>query len=712
MMTLFYTHNTNFMKKLPSYRQWSISLLLLFSGYFYLFAQTPEQITGNWKGAIEIPGLKLEISLHLQQENGQWTGLLDIPVQQIKGMHLDDLSIQDGKVSFRLSQVPGNAAFSGAFADAATWIRGDFSQGGQKLPLNVQKENTDQKALLMVKVDRFRHIVDSFLVAGKVPAVGVAIVQDGEVILADGFGFADQAKQRKADANTLFAIGSSSKAFTATGVAMLVEAGQIEWDKPVINYLPDFKLMDDFATREMTAVDLLSHQSGLPRHDLMWYGSGFSRQEIYERLRYLPPNKSFRSAWQYQNLMYLTAGILIERTSGQSWEDYTRQHIFQPLGMSNTTFFFESASQNEQVATPYRKQEENVIPIPHRDIRAIGPAGSIYSNAQDMAKWVQFHLSGGKAGGVQLLDQAQINKLHSPHKVIENSLSPISPESSSRSYGLGWFTYRYNDLDIVQHGGNIDGFSALVFLVPGKNLGMVFLTNMNGSALPGVLANTATDLFLDQKPIDWYTRGFTKLGEDKEGKPEAAKPVAGTKPSHALADYAGWYEHPGYGKVQIKFNGQQLLGYYNGFEIPFSHWHYDTFRGKVKEIDTDIDFTFYTGKDGLIEQVGIPLEAAIEEDMIFKKLPPDLLSDAAYIDRISGQYKNESGSVEIAYKNGKLTATLPGQPVYQLEPTKPNWFKIKELNGFQVEFVSAKAGEKAGQIKFHQPNGIFTMERQ
>ncbi|MBX2929583.1 MAG: serine hydrolase [Saprospiraceae bacterium] len=693
---------------------------ILFTAVLWLttaagLAQTDEQIAGLWQGAIDVPGMKLELSVAFNRKDGAWAGSMNIPVQNLRDMALDELRIEGGAVEFKLSKVPGNASFSGRFENEFTEIRGDFRQSGMNLPMYLVKESAAQSAAeaarLAVALERFRVLADSLRQLRSVPGLAVGIYKDGKVIFSEGFGFRDQEAQLPVTPATLFAIGSSTKAFTAVGLAMLVEDGKLEWDKPVINYLPDFKLMDDFATREMTAVDLLTHQSGLPRHDLMWYGSGFSRMEIFERLRHLESNKSFRSAWQYQNLMYLTAGILAERISGQSWEDFTRERIFNPLGMEHSFFAHKNVPKELPLAQPYRKTEkEEVLLMPHRDIYAIGPAGSIYSNVEDMLQWVQFHLHSGKVGDKQVLPVTAVQKLHSPHKVIENSTSPAMPELSNSSYGLGWFAMRNKDLDVVHHGGNIDGFSALVYLLPGKNTGMVFLTNLNGNPLPGLLARYATDLLFDREPIDWYARAFGD-GNAETPEKEDAKPTPGTKPSRALKEFAGRYEHPGYGIVELKMEKDSLQFAFNTFRGKLRHWHYDVFQVRFEEFGQDMFVTFYSGKDGVVNRLGVPLEGALDEDIHFAKLPPDLLSNAAYVASIIGQYEADAFSVSIEMKQDKLYSVIVGQPELELIPIKENWFSIKGLNGFSVEFVFEKDKSKAATVKFHQPNGVFPAKR-
>ena len=197
---------------------------------------------------------------------------------------------------------------------------------------------------------------------------------------------------------TLFAIGSSSKAFTAATVVQLADDDKLDLDEPIRKYLPDFELYDEGATKEMTPRDLLCHNSGLPRHDFVWYGSDKSRKDLYKTLKYLEPTASFRQTWQYQNLMFMTAGYLVEQISEMSWEDFTQKRILDPLGMNASNFSVSKMEKAENAALPYREKDGEFIKMPYRNIDAIGPAGSINSNAEDMSKWVIMQLNGGKYG--------------------------------------------------------------------------------------------------------------------------------------------------------------------------------------------------------------------------------------------------------------------------------------------------------------------------
>ena len=241
----------------------------------------------------------------------------------------------------------------------------------------------------------------------------IAVIKDGQVTFAKGYGLRDQKSNQPVTAKTLFAIGSSTKSFTVTSLGVLVDQGKLDWDKPVRSYLPDFQLMDPVASEHMTPRDLVTHRSGLPRHDRMWINSPLSRQEIFERLRFLEPNKDFRASFQYQNHMFMTAGYLAGRVSGMSWEDHVRKVIFEPLGMSSTNFSVAGMERAPDHSQPYSLVKEQIREVPFRNIDTIGPAGSINSNVEDMAKYVIMHMQHGK-GVLSRIDCGLQQSIHWP----------------------------------------------------------------------------------------------------------------------------------------------------------------------------------------------------------------------------------------------------------------------------------------------------------
>jgi CubicO group peptidase (beta-lactamase class C family) len=354
----------------------------------------------------------------------------------------------------------------------------------------------------------------------------------------------------------------------------------------VTTHLPGFQLFDPYVTREMTVRDLLSHRSGLARGDRLWYGTENDREDIVRLVRHLEPTWSFRSQFGYQNIMYLTAGEVVEAITGRDWDAVVDERIFEPLGMSETVTSIVPLTGKTNVATPHGKVDERVQPIRWRNIDNIAPAGSINSNVVEMAQWVRLQLNEGKHAGRQVVSERSVREMHSPHTIIptDTAAERLYPETHFRSYGLGWFLEDYRGRKLVHHGGNIDGMSALVAMMPEEDVGLVILTNMNGTALPGALMRRIFDLYLGGPGRDWSTE---VLALTKERQARAAEQqrktlearVQGTTPSLALESYTGVFEDPMYGRVTVTFEkGSLVLNAGPAFVADLEHWHYNTFR--------------------------------------------------------------------------------------------------------------------------------------
>lgn len=347
--------------------------------------------------------------------------------------------------------------------------------------------------------EQVRTVMDEW----KVPGLALVILQDGEVVFSQGLGKRNVAQNLEVTPRTLFSIGSSGKAFTAAAVAMLVEEGKLEWDKPVKHYLPTFKLHDQFATERMTPRDLLSHRAGLPRHEFLWYRSRLTRKEAVERLQYLEPNLDFRATYQYNNLMYATAGYLIEQVTGKTWEAFVAERILKPLGMDSSTTSVQDSQLSDDYALPYLEEKGVVKAIPFYDQwQIIGPAGGINTNLEDIEQWLLFQLNKGKHGETQLLAAEQLAQNHTPQTVIPpGGAVPMGnhPEFAHWSYGMGWFVGAFRGHRIVQHGGSIDGFMAEVALLPDDNVAVAVFTNLGNTMVPYIVAFSACDRLLGQK---------------------------------------------------------------------------------------------------------------------------------------------------------------------------------------------------------------------
>lgn len=301
------------------------------------------------------------------------------------------------------------------------------------------------------RLEGFAEFVHGTMQDWNVHGVAIAIVKNGDVIYSRGFGKRDVAGDQDVTSQTLFAIASCTKAFTTASMALLVDEGKLDWDIPVRQYLPYFSLYDNVATERITPRDLVTHRTGLPRHDLAWYHSSASRQELFDRLRYLEPTKDFRTLWQYQNLMYMAAGYLVGHIAGQEWEAFVQERLFQPLEMERSNFsIVETVKHSSDFSHPYRAKNEGIKEIPFYGAQdAIAPAGAIVSCVEDMSKWLLMHLNKGQYNGSQIISSAQIKQLHAPHMVIpEISKYAEIPYSN---YALGWTVAPYRGHPMVCH---------------------------------------------------------------------------------------------------------------------------------------------------------------------------------------------------------------------------------------------------------------------
>ncbi len=448
----------------------------------------------------------------------------------------------------------------------------------------------------------------------EVPGVAIAIVKNDRIVLAKGYGVRKLGEPAAVNEQTIFAIGSVSKAFTAAALAMLVDEGKIKWDDPVTKYLPGFQLYDPYVTREMTVRDLLCHRLGLERGDLLWYGSNYTRDEILHRVRYLKPSWSLRSRFGYQNIMYLAAGQILQQVTGKSWDDFVRERIFAPLGMKTSSTSTRELARFDNVATPHAKIEDKVQIVPWRNIDNIAPAGSINSNVVEVAQWVRLQLNEGKYAEKQLLSSGAIKEMHKPHTIIAQELpySLLFPEARFLTYGLGWFVHDFRGRKVIEHGGDIDGMSALVAMMPEEKLGIVILTNLSRNELRSALRYRVFEAYLQAPPRDWSAemlkamKDFLEQGKAAEKKAEAER-VKGTSPSLALEKYAGTYQNDFYGEVKITLeNGKLVARYGSAFVGELEHWHYDTFQAKWRDRTLDKSFiTFTLGANGKVEKVQV-----------------------------------------------------------------------------------------------------------
>ena len=418
------------------------------------------------------------------------------------------------------------------------------------------------------------------------PGAAVAVVRNDSIVYERGFGVRELGKGAPVTPATVFAIGSTTKAFTAAALGMLVEAKRLAWDDAATRYLPGFQLADPYVTRELTVRDLLTHRSGLSRGDRLWSNSQFDRAEVLRRVRFLQPSWSFRSTYGYQNIMFLAAGTVVERVSGRTWDDFVAERIFAPLGMTNTVTSVTRLGTLADVATPHERIEGSYRPVEWQNIDNIGPAGSINSSVHDMAQWIRLQLSGGVYAGRRLVEAATIREMHRPQMVVPMSEDDEKawPTTHFVAYGLGWNLRDYHGRKMVSHGGAIRGMRAHVTLIPEANLGVVVLVNGPQSSFPTAIANAAVDLYLGLPPRDWSQHWLAALAAADaralaaRRKAESER-VPNTTPSLPLASYSGTYADSMYGEIQVTQGSSGLVMTFGPQQTAdLSHWNFDTFE--------------------------------------------------------------------------------------------------------------------------------------
>ncbi len=687
---------------------------LVLLGFAVSSTGQPAAFDGHWRGEIKVPGNPLEIDVDLVTgEDGALTGDISIPIQGVTDMKLADVARDGDAVRFKMPGIPGDPSFDGSLSEDGAKISGTFTQGGATLSFELVRGD-DPAAVARAALDGFDDFVAQAVKDWNLPGAGVAVVAGGEVIFAEGFGYRDLEHQKPMTADSLFAVGSTTKAFTATVLGMLVDDGKLDWDAPLRETLPRFRLADSLATELMTARDLVTHRSGLPRHDLLWYNDNSgTRAELVGRLAHLEATAPLRARFQYNNLMFLTAGYLTEELTGGTWEEAVRQHLLEPLGMERTTFSVDASQEDGDHALPYRENDDDELErIPFRNIDLMGPAGSINSSVNEMSRWIQFNLSGGRVDGEQMINPSTLADIHTPHMVT--GATSHRADISAGAYGLGWVIDTYRGHRRVRHGGGIDGFTTSVMLFPDDGLGIVAFGN-RGSGLPSILSQHVADLVLDLEPFDWNAEGLENQRRAKEAQEEGeakkeAKRRQGTSPSHDLAEYAGDYEHPGYGLLSIATSGDGLELRFNDIATPLEHWHFDVFSGGEADDPTfeDMRFLFRSDVDGRISAVEAPFEPTLDA-IVFVKTADSRLADPDYLERFVGTYElpGQIASVELA--GSTLVVTLPGQPQYSLQP-KLDGFVLAEVPAITIEFATGDDGNVVS-MTFHQPNGVFEAKR-
>ncbi len=462
--------------------------------------------------------------------------------------------------------------------------------------------------------------IESTLRTWEVPGAAIGIVKDGRAVFLEGFGTRDVEKGLPVTPQTRFILGSTTKAFTALSVGLLAAEKKLDWDKPVSDYIPEFRLMDEYASLHATPRDLAAHRSGLPRHDLVWVNSPQDLPGLVRSLRFLEPSRELRAVFQYNNLMYIALGYLVERIAGQPWDVFVDEKIFQPLGMNDSGCTIPDYAAAAEYAVSYRKEKDGLFarPLPRPEEKLMHGArasGSINTNAADMLKWVAENLAAHRADVKTVFPAGLLREMHSPQIPIPQPERAKDVVLSS-AYALGWMTDLYRKEWRVQHGGSTLGFNSFAAFFPQAEVGLVVLTNMDSPAI-NILANGIADLALGFEPIDW-SRRFEEIRKSaKEAETEEAR-VEGTKPAHKLEEYAGDYVHPAYGMLRLEIRDGRLIVETHGFSSPLEHWHFETFRVEDNQLRGK-KINFWTDERGRVIAAAAKLEPAVKE-IVFERM--------------------------------------------------------------------------------------------
>jgi len=553
------------------------------------------------------------------------------------------------------------------------------------------------------------------------PGVTIAVVEKNKVVYTGGFGYRDYEKQLPVTENTLFAIGSCTKAFTASILGMLEKEGKVSLDNPVRDYLPELVFKNEYTNKHATLRDMMCHRTGLPRHDYSWYGTTASRNELLTRIQYQEPTYELREKYQYNNFMFMAQGLVIEKLTGKSWEENMQERIFKPLGMTNTNMSVIDMEKSSDRSLAYTS-DNNTKPkaIPYRNIDAIGPAGSVNSCAKDMANWLITWINDGKFNGKEIIPSTY------RAQAITSQIAPggglpgsENPDLHMSGYGLAWGMSSYRGHYRVEHSGGIDGFITSTSFFPSDSLGIFVVTNQSTPTTS--IRNFIVDRMLKLSYRPWGKTALTdKIKADSAAKKapntDSINRKMGTKPSHELIDYTGDFENKGYGIIKIFREKDTTWVDYNEAgkrtKSYLEHYHYDVFRIRsTEETENPKDATkirFNTNEKGNISSLEMKLEPAVK-DILFDKLPPK--ANKNELEKYVGEYDLNGTTVKVYIKaENTLMVLVPGQPDYELVPNKKDEFDLKVVKGYNVKFEVNEKNEVLS-MTFLQPNGNFKAKR-
>jgi len=544
----------------------------------------------------------------------------------------------------------------------------------------------------------------------------VGIVVGDKLVLTKGYGYRDYGKKLPFTPSTLHPIASNTKLFTAVAAGLLVEEGKLTWDKPVRDSVPAVRFYNDQLDNTVTLRDMLSHRTGITRHDMIWYKSDFTRKELFERVKYMEPQQPLRQTFLYNNMMYTSVGYIIELQSGKTWEEFVRERIFKPLEMKSTVYSIAEMQKFPEYGVPFTEKRDSfeLYQLPYyEDTAGMAPCGAMISNIDDMSHWLIALMNDGKYGGKQVLPASVLKATLEPAISLPNTAAETRGfwEMLNSAYGMGRQTASYRGRLLTFHGGDLDGFHSQISFMARERIGViVFVIGDHCASLYNIMSYNIYErlLGLDQTP--WSERVLDiRLKGKQAGKEARAKAgadrVPNTKPSHPLEGYVGDYEHPAYGILNISLKDGQLQWSFHNIKLPLNHFHYDRFDTPDDELYGKWSVNFSTNPQGDIDKALMSLD---EAEVVFTRKPPTL--DPKLLQQLAGTYETPTAvKFQVVLKEDGLYLVFTGQPEQKLIPIKGLQFRLKEFSDLVFEFVMENGKVKA--LKQRDPSGEYVLPR-
>ncbi|MBL4708744.1 MAG: serine hydrolase [Flavobacteriales bacterium] len=572
------------------------------------------------------------------------------------------------------------------------------------------------------KINQIEKRIEEVMNLSNCPGMAVAVVVKDQIIYAKGFGYRDYENKKPATSNTLFAIGSCTKSFTAALIGQAEEKKQIDLDETPGTYVPALSFNNSEMNEFITVRDLLTHNTGLPRHDISWYlFPSNSRDNLVKRIKYQEPTLAVREGFQYNNFMYMLAGNIVENINAESWENQINSSLFVPLEMSRSNLSIAEFEKSKDAAFGYEtKKDKSIRKLDYHPISGMAPAGSINSSVNEMGNWLIAWINGGKFKGKEIIPSDFVHEAISS-QVTSSARMPGKkhPDLHFSNYGFGWDLSSYRGHYRVEHGGNIDGFSASTSFFPSDSIGVVVLVNQNYSGVQGIVRNMIIDKLLGLPSGKWDENLKKKTNTPPKKKvtvSKVSKRVKGTSYTHELEGYTGQFNHNGYGAFKISKIEDSLFAQFPTMKFWLRHNHYDVFEPcEIKEegIDTSggasFYFNFHSNMDGDIDGLYLNVESDLDP-LFFKRELIGMTINTTDLEQYVGEYDLGGVMAKVfVTEENSLHLLVPGQSEYILIPSKVHKFILKDLEGYSVEFE--EKDKRIIALTFMQPNGNFRVPK-